>query len=175
MVGQRDPGDKIVRAREFIAEKVIATMHFGDVTVEYDDHIDQQKDLPKRKVSNREIDYVLRRIHQVRSKMLALNHGQRFWIYDPDVNASIGLTMISPTQRRVKLKTTVRGRPWESDRPVFDTKKIKTVAEDTVSGSIATVAVPLGGVISRQLSAKPAKYSNGAPVLTKRKKTDAGR
>jgi hypothetical protein len=47
------------------------------------------------------------------------------------------------------------------------------IQENTVSGSIATVAVPLGGTISRQLSAKPAKYSNGAPSLTKRKKTHA--
>lgn len=47
------------------------------------------------------------------------------------------------------------------------------IKENTVSGSIATVAQPMGGVISRRLSTRPAKYSNGAPSLTKRKKQHA--
>ena len=32
------------------------------------------------------------------------------------------------------------------------------------AGSVAVVAQPLGTMISRQLSAKPAKYQNSAPV-----------
>lgn len=41
------------------------------------------------------------------------------------------------------------------------------------AGSVAAVAQPLGGMISRQLSAKPAKYQNSAPVQ-KRKQNVSG-
>jgi len=47
------------------------------------------------------------------------------------------------------------------------------IQENTVSGNIATVAVPLGGMITRTVSQKPAKYSNGAPTLNRRKKQHA--
>jgi len=47
------------------------------------------------------------------------------------------------------------------------------IRENTVSGNIATVSQPLGGVISRTVSQKPAKYSNGAPALNQRKKQHA--
>lgn len=37
-------------------------------------------------------------------------------------------------------------------------------ASSTVSGAIATVAQPLGGIISRTGFGKPAKYTNSRPV-----------
>ena len=46
------------------------------------------------------------------------------------------------------------------------------IRENTVSGSIATVATPLGGMISRSGITKPAKYMNSRQTA-KRKKNDA--
>ena len=46
------------------------------------------------------------------------------------------------------------------------------IRENTVSGGIATVSVPLGGTISRAGISKPAKYMNSINPV-KRKKTHA--
>ena len=46
-------------------------------------------------------------------------------------------------------------------------------AGTVTAGSMAVVAQPLGDMISRQLSAKPAKYRNSAPVQ-KRKQHASG-
>jgi hypothetical protein len=108
-----------MKAREFILEKVLGTLQLGDIRVEYDDHTDQQKARRDRQVKDSEIDQVLRRIHQVRRPMLALNHGERFWVYDPEVDVALGFTMISPSQRIVRLKTVIHNRPWDSDRLVL--------------------------------------------------------
>ena len=40
----------------------------------------------------------------------------------------------------------------------------ESAAGTTTAGAMAVVSQPLGGMISRQLSAKPAKYQNSAPV-----------
>lgn len=43
----------------------------------------------------------------------------------------------------------------------------------TVSGSIASVSQPLGGMISRMGITNPAKYSNSVNFVVKRKKKNA--
>ena len=98
---------------------IMAVVRLGDVTVEVHRHLaDQQL---KRKVSNRRVEQVLRQIHMVpRRQMMALPHGQRFWVYDPKNDTALGYTMISPERRVLRLKTTVPNRPWDSDRPIFD-------------------------------------------------------
>ena len=45
----------------------------------------------------------------------------------------------------------------------------------TSSGSVATVAMPLGSILSRAGSTKTAKYSNSARSIDSRKKKHAGR
>jgi hypothetical protein len=41
-------------------------------------------------------------------------------------------------------------------------------AGTTTAGAMAVVSQPLGGMITRQLSAKPAKYQNSAPVMKRK-------
>jgi GNAT superfamily N-acetyltransferase len=98
---------------------IMAVVRLGDVTVEVHRHLaDQQR---KRRVSDRRVEDVLRQIHMVpRRQMMALPHGQRFWVYDPKNDTALGYTMISPERRVLRLKTTVPNRPWDSDRPIFD-------------------------------------------------------
>ena len=43
----------------------------------------------------------------------------------------------------------------------------------TSAGSIATIAVPVGSIITRPQMPKTAKYSNSVRSITKRKKYDA--
>ena len=98
---------------------IMAVARLGDITVEVHRHLaDQQR---KRRVSDRRVEDVLRQIHMVpRRQMMALPHGQRFWVYDPKNDTALGYTMISPERRVLRLKTTVPNRPWDSDRPIFD-------------------------------------------------------
>ena len=98
---------------------IMAVVRLGDVTVEVHRHLaDQQRE---RGVSDRRVEDVLRQIHMVpRRQMMALPHGQRFWVYDPKNDTALGYTMISPERRVLRLKTTVPNRPWDSDRPIFD-------------------------------------------------------
>jgi len=44
----------------------------------------------------------------------------------------------------------------------------------TASGSVAVVAQPLGEITSRQLSGKPAKYRNSAPVQKRKQGIQEG-
>lgn len=48
------------------------------------------------------------------------------------------------------------------------------IPENTVAGSIATVATPLGGVISRSGIANPAKYKNSVNPVKRKKKHARG-
>jgi hypothetical protein len=82
---------------------IMAVVRLGDVTVEVHRHLaDQQR---KRRVSDRRVEDVLRQIHMVpRRQMMALPHGQRFWVYDPKNDTALGYTMISPERRVLRLK-----------------------------------------------------------------------
>ena len=170
-----------MRAREFVSE-LRRTRGIGDITLMYDEpgegdppgkeyHLDQRH--RERGVTVPDRESILSQIHAVRRKISELPRGQKFWIYDAQLDKAVGLRVKDQRARIYDVRTVLDRRPWDSDRPTFTVNTVKPVAEDTVSGAIATVAVPLGGMISRQGSAKPAKYSNGAPSLMKRKKTHA--
>jgi hypothetical protein len=169
-----------VRSREFIAE-LRRTRGIGDITLMYDEpwqgdppgkeyHLFQRHD--ERGVTVPEREAILSQIPSVYHAVTKLPRGQKFWIYDAQLDKAVGLRVKDRSAKIYEVNTVLDRRPWNSDdRPTFTVNSApRKVAENTVSGSIAAVAMPLGDMISRQLSAKPAKYSNGAPVLTKRKK-----
>jgi len=168
-----------MRAREFIPGR---TRGLGDITLIYSDRpeassSDKEYHLEKRQgerdVTDQERDNILAQIHLVRRPIMALSRGQQFWIYDPQLDKAVGLTVVSRDRKIYRVNTVMGKRPWESDVSPTVSLPVRSIRENTTSGSIATVAVPLGGVITRQIDPKPTKYSNGAPVLNRRKKTHA--
>jgi hypothetical protein len=169
-----------VRAREFITEWY-RTRGVGDITFRYkekdendteDSHLKIRQG--ERGVSSEERDQILNQVHMVRNIVLSLHPRQEFWLYDSQMDKAVGLRVVSAAGKIYHVGTVMNKKPWgRHGNPVIDVATRQVLDENTVSGAIATVAQPLGGMISRQLSAKPAKYSNGAPSLTKRKKTHA--
>jgi hypothetical protein len=170
-----------MRSREFVTE-LRKTRGIGDITLMYDEpnesdppgkeyHLDQRH--RERGVTVPEREDILSQIHSVRRGILDLPRGKKFWIYDAQLDKAVGLRVVDRSARIFAVRTVLNSKPWDSDRPIFTVNAARKVSEDTVSGSIATMAMPLGSVITRTGSAKPAKYSNSAPTAHKRKKQHA--
>jgi len=167
-----------MRAREFVLE-LRRTRGIGDITLIYDEPSDSdapgkeyhlEKRHQDRGVTVPQREAILSQMHEVRRGVLEIPRGGKFWIYDAQLDKAVGLRVIDQRSKIYSVRTVLDRRPWDSDRPTFTVNTAKTVAENTVSGSIATVAQPLGSMITRTGSVKPAKYSNSAPTAHKRKK-----
>ena len=90
-------------------EAKIGTLHFPTVIVDIDDHaIDRAN---TRKVNVRSIDAVLKKLESITDQLLALELGNKVWVYDPALNVSLGMRRISSRQPKFLLKSVLPSAP----------------------------------------------------------------
>ena len=92
-------------------EGTIGTLHFPSVIVDVDDHaIDRAN---TRRVNVKSVDAVLKKLELVRDQLQALELGNKVWVYDPELNLSIGLRRISSRAPKFLLKTVLPSAPHQ--------------------------------------------------------------
>ena len=105
-----------MRAAEFILEAVVGKLHIGEWSIAVDDHsFDRTK---TRRISPHKTDYILRLIPTVSNEINDIELGQKFWVYCPEVDASLGFRKTE--DKGLLFKTVVGDRPYDSDIPVID-------------------------------------------------------
>jgi hypothetical protein len=98
-----------MRAKEFIVEHA-APLTRGSYTIQVDSHAFQR--VKQRNINPHSIDQLLNTVTSIKPKFKKFAAGQRFWLHSQELNISIGLTMVDPEQRILRLKTVIEGHPW---------------------------------------------------------------
>lgn len=107
----------VVLPESKLFEKKVATIYLDKLVVDIDDHlIDQKFD---RKVNYAFIDRAVRRLPNATDKILKIEAGHKFWVYNLALNIGLGFRKMG-NPNLVLLKTVVGNRPWESDVPIID-------------------------------------------------------
>lgn len=104
-----------MKCHEIVLESKISTFRVGTLIVDIDQHfIDQVR---RRHIDPRRVDSLMSRLPQLADDIAGFETGQSFWIHDPVSNLSVGTRGTS--SYRIKFKTLVYGRPFDSPTPVL--------------------------------------------------------
>ena len=115
-----EPPDPIQAIREAIIgtlypKDIAATYKTGDMLIKISRHLIDRAE--ERDVDNYALDRTLRRLFRIKSKMRQQESGQKFWVYNPHDDISVG---IMPLDSGAFLATTViQGAPHaQGSRPI---------------------------------------------------------
>jgi len=101
-----------------LTETVLGQLTLGAWLVAVDSHaMDQTID---RQVLPTDIERVLRKIPEKHRELKSIESGQRFWVYDPELDTALGFRMTDSNKGRIILKTALGHRPWEGPIPIID-------------------------------------------------------
>ena len=64
----------------------------------------------ERQVNPADVDTILNQVPRLKAKILKYVIGEEFWIYNPKLNTSVGMRMISPERRVLRANTAIIGR-----------------------------------------------------------------
>ena len=64
----------------------------------------------QRQVNPADVDTILNQVPRLKAKILKYVIGEEFWIYNPKLNTSVGMRMISPERRVLRANTAILGR-----------------------------------------------------------------
>ena len=107
-----------MKIAELLTETVLGQLTLGAWTVAVDSHaMDQTVD---RQVLPTDIDRVLRKIPEKHRELKNIESGQRFWIYDPELDTALGFRMTDRDKARIILKTALGRRPWQGPTPIIE-------------------------------------------------------
>lgn len=104
-----------MKYHEIIVESTMGTLRVGTLIVDIDSHFIDQ--LQRRHIDSRRVDALLSRLPQIADDIAGFETGQSFWIHDPASNLSVGTR--GTGSYRIKFKTLVYGRPFDSPTPVL--------------------------------------------------------
>jgi hypothetical protein len=128
-----------MRFKEFLTEAAIGRLTINGVHIIVDEHaMDQAID---RMVLPTDVDRVLRKLPTVKNNLARLDSGQKFWVYDPELEVGLGCRMIDPDQLKIQFKTVIgrrEGAPYNSNVPVINVESApvnEINAEDELSVS----------------------------------------
>lgn len=109
-----------MKITEILLEKAIGTLTIGNITIKVDDHaMDQSID---RMVLPTDVDRVLKKFSTVKDQLTHIESGQKFWIYDPQLEVGLGCRMINPESLKIQFKTVIgpnQGAPYNGSIPVL--------------------------------------------------------
>lgn len=106
-----------MRAKDFISEEIVNTISVGNLIVDIDQHIIDQRHT--RALFYPMILRVTQRLAKIQDVIMQIEPGQKFWVYSAALDTAIGLRK-SGQLNKVRLMTAVGNRPWESDVPIID-------------------------------------------------------
>lgn len=109
-----------MRACEFLLETAIGTLNIDGVIIKVDDHAMEQT--VERMVLPTDVDRVLRKILRIKEQLNTIESGQKFWVYDPELEVGLGCRMINPEQLKIQFKTVIgprEGAPYNGAVPVL--------------------------------------------------------
>jgi hypothetical protein len=105
-----------------LTERVAAQepLRRGSYTIYVDQHaIDRAVE---RAVSPDTVDQVINLITGAKDKIKHLSAGEAFYLYSNQHDVSLGIRVVDPEQRIVKLKTIIGSKPWGGRYPVYNVK-----------------------------------------------------
>ena len=110
-----------MRATEFLIEVQIGTLTIGGMTIIVDSHaLDQAVD---RMVLPTDVDRVLRKLPTIKNQIAQIESGQKFWVYDPNLEVGLGCRMLNNEKLRIQFKTVIgtrEGGPNDGAIPVLE-------------------------------------------------------
>ena len=89
-------------------------------TVWLSPHIEKRR--LKRGVEVNEISRILTRLNRVKHLIRNMEPHERFAVYDPDLDVSLGMMRASSGEDSLLFNTVYRGRPWTLVMPTFDVR-----------------------------------------------------
>lgn len=89
-------------------------------TVWLSPHIEDRR--TKRGVEQDEISLVLSRLNRVKHLIRHMEPHEKFAVYDPMVDVSLGIMRASSAPDALLFNTVYRGRPWNIFLPTFDVR-----------------------------------------------------
>lgn len=63
------------------------------------------------------VDKIIRKLSTIKDDILTLEDGQKFWVFDPAIDISLGMRKIN--DRQLLLSTAIEGEAWDSPVPHF--------------------------------------------------------
>lgn len=106
-----------MKSKEFITELKLATSQVGNLTIEFDHHLLDQRHL--RKVYYPFILRIVQRLPKVEDQILELEIGQQFWVYSEALDVGLGFRKMGDANR-IRLMTTVDNRPFDGPNPIIE-------------------------------------------------------
>lgn len=89
----------------------------GSFTVQVDPHA--IKRAQERNIDPTAVDRLIDNIPGIKAKLLQFSAGEQFYIFSKELNLALGMKMVSPEHRIVRLKTVVAGQPTGVKLPVI--------------------------------------------------------
>jgi hypothetical protein len=109
-----------MRACQFVTEATIGTLTIGGITIIVDEHAMDQA--VERMVLPTDVDRVLRKLPSIKSQITQIESGQKFWVYDPELQVGLGCRMLNAERVRIQFKTVIgarQGSPNDGPVPVL--------------------------------------------------------
>lgn len=109
-----------MRAVEFLAEVALGTLNIGGITIVVDEHAMDQT--VERMVLPTDVDRVLRKLPTIKDQLVQIDSGQKFWVYNPELEVGLGCRMINPEKLKIQFKTVIgprEGGPNDGAIPVL--------------------------------------------------------
>jgi hypothetical protein len=106
-----------MRFYEFVTEHA-TPLTLGSYSVQVDPHA--IKRTQERKIDPEAVDILLHRVPGAKPKIKRFKNGQRFWLYNKDLNVSLGISVVDQEQRILRLKTVIPGHAWADLVPTVE-------------------------------------------------------